>query len=131
MVIWVFSVEPSTFNCDSLGQRNVRVTVTDESGNTEYVNTYVIIQDPDGVCVTDFTANVAGLIRTEDGEKISSVDMYALTTDTTYQKKVDGDYVLLNLKGGEKYEIAPKKADDFSNGVSTRDLIILKKPYFG
>lgn len=127
----VFSVEPSTFNCDSLGQRNVRVTVTDESGNTEYVNTYVIIQDPDGVCVTDFTANVAGLIRTEDGEKISSVDMYALTTDTTYQKKVDGDYVLLNLKGGEKYEIAPKKADDFSNGVSTRDLIILKNHILG
>ncbi|KXK18427.1 MAG: HYR domain-containing protein [Saprospiraceae bacterium] len=126
-----FDVHPKTFNCDSLGERNVRITVTDESGNSEYVDTYIVIQDPSGVCVTDFTANVAGLIKTEDGEKVSGVDMFAATQDTMYQKRVDGDYVLLGLKGGKEYEIAPKKADDYRNGVSTRDLIILKNHILG
>lgn len=127
----IFSVSPSVFNCDSLGERNVTITVTDESGNTEYVNTYIVIQDPAGVCVTDFTANVAGLIKTEDGDKVSAVNMQAMTSDTMYEKRVDGDYVLLDLKGGEQYEIAPKKADDVRNGVSTRDLIILKNHILG
>ena len=30
----LFSISPSFFNCDSLGERNVKITVTDESGNT-------------------------------------------------------------------------------------------------
>ena len=32
-----------------------------------------------------------------------------------------GDFTM----GGKEYEIAPKKADDYRNGLSTRDLIIL------
>ena len=127
----IFSISPSSFNCDSLGERNVRITVTDESGNTEYVNTYIVIQDPNDVCVTTFTANIAGLIKTEDGDKVSAVDMMAMTPDTMYEKRVDGDYVLLDLKGGEKYEIVPQKTDDIRNGVSTKDLIILKNHIIG
>jgi len=127
----VFSISPSVFNCDSLGERNVRITVTDESGNSEYVNTYIIVQDPAGVCVTNFTANIAGLIKTEDGDKISAVNMMAMTPDTMYEKRVDGDYVMLDLKGGEKYDIIPQKGDDYTNGVSTRDLIIMKNHILG
>lgn len=127
----IFSISPSFFNCDSLGERVVTFTVTDESGNTEYVTTHIVIQDPNDFCVTNFTANVAGLIKTEDGEKVSDVHMMAMTPDTMYEKRVDGDYVMLDLKGGVKYDIIPEKTDDLRNGVSTKDLIILKNHILG
>lgn len=127
----LFSVSPNYFNCDSLGIRNVWFTVTDESGNTEIVQTYVDIQDPNDFCNTNFTADVSGNILTENGDQVSSVDLHANSDSTDRMKNVDGSYLLDSLTGNVKYIITPEKKDNVVNGISTKDLIILRQHILG
>lgn len=127
----IFSVSPSVYNCDSLGTRWITFTVTDESGNTEIVTTYIDIQDPSDVCSSTFSASIAGKLITENGDKVSSVDLTAVSDDTLFQKNVDGDYVMFDLMGGVGYDVKPSKSDNIGNGVSTRDLIILRNHIIG
>ncbi|MEO7175112.1 MAG: HYR domain-containing protein [Saprospiraceae bacterium] len=51
----IFNLYPNLFTCDDLGYNEVTVTVTDKSGNTSTVKTYVIIQDNQGFCPPDTT----------------------------------------------------------------------------
>ena len=126
-----FDVYPDFYTCDSLGIRYVTFQVTDESGNTEIVRTYVDIQDPNGVCDTTLLANISGTIITENGETVSSVDLHAESENGDVMKNVDGSYLMDSLPAKVKYVIRPEKTDNIINGISTRDLIIIRQHILG
>lgn len=126
-----FEVYPNVYNCDSLGIRYITFKVTDESGNTEVVRTYVEIQDNNGTCITAFKANISGNIITENGDQISSVNLHVNSDSASLTKNVDGTYLVDSLDGNMGYVITPEKLDRNNNGVSTGDIIALKNHILG
>ncbi len=122
------------YNCDSLGQRLIRLWVTDESGNQDYCDTYIDIQNNMGACTNGPTQmfNVAGKINTEEAKDIEQVSMNityagttALVTDAT------GKFLFKNIPGGSNYKITPEKNINHINGVSTYDVYLINRHILG
>jgi len=122
------------FGCNNLGNNIVRVYATDAAGNSDYVETYIIIQDNNGVCPQDPVTptspkevQVAGKVVNQDGELVEAVTVAVnggmssdMTTGTagiyTFTVPADGDYT-----------ITPEKDIQPLNGVSTFDLVLISK----
>jgi hypothetical protein len=78
--------------------------------------------------------NVAGLIQTEAAEAVSSVEVGAYqSSGMTAMDLSDntGDYNFEELPYEEDTEIVPQKDNDYLNGLSTYDLIILQQHILG
>ena len=126
--------QPSvTFTCDQLGDNLVNMYVTDASGNADFCEVVVQIQNSGSACLgTESSpltmAAIAGVISNEEGEMVEAVRVNANGTAVT--TGAAGTYNLqLNL-GGD-YTIAPEKNIEPLNGVSTFDLVLLRKHIVG
>ena len=119
------------YDCDSIGQRNVEVWVTDRvTGNNAFCRTFVIIQDNNGACdSTNFNGgSVSGLVQMEDKESVkdAAVELEggpfanAMTTDV-------GVYAFPMMRFGGQYNVIPKKDDMHLEGISTKDLILIQR----
>ncbi|MEZ4948966.1 MAG: cohesin domain-containing protein [Saprospiraceae bacterium] len=127
-----YKITPNTFTCDELGLNLVRMSVTDESGNTDFCETFVDIQDNMGVC--DTTSNrpfsLAGTLKNAAGQGIQNVkidlngNQSVLSSFTT---SATGQFSFTNLQAGYDYTLAPRLADNITNGVSTYDLVLISK----
>ena len=126
----VFSIAPSTFTCKNLGANEIKLSVTDKAGNTDYCLTFIDIQDnANKVCTSATTASIAGAIVTEDGQVLKNA-IIKLTSGTTTMidtADVNGLYKFSNLVRGQDYKAKPTLNDKPNNGVSTLDLVIMRK----
>ena len=135
-------IENVTFTCDELGTQSVEIWAQDAHGNADYCLTYVNIQDPFGNCLPPAPLSAAGVLQTEPlggnqgideaGVELSgsapgqqSFNVYDLTD-------VNGLY----LFGGiiplnSDYTVTPLKDDNYMNGVSTFDLVLISKHIIG
>ncbi len=127
------------FTCADLNGTNSAVLtrnvyVWDECGNYDFctVNLRVI-----GTCDGDDTGtgSIAGTVMTEFGETVEnvSVDNY----DMMYQASIDdmtndgGKYAFSDNLFGNDFVVSADKDDDYLNGVSTLDLVIMQKHILG
>lgn len=118
-----------TYTCDSIGQRPVYIWVTDESGNQDICQTSVIIESVDNVCNDGGASpSIAGVIRREDGAAIAGVEVMVngnganmSMTDTM------GQYLVENLEMGYDYAVLPERNDNHKLGVTTLDIIYIRK----
>lgn len=95
--------------------------------------TYVLVQDNMfGLCAPFGPASVAGLISTDSGLPVENVSL-KLTGDKSEEKTSDqtGHYTFHELNANSDYTITPYKDDDYLNGVSTFDLILITKHILG
>lgn len=137
-VVVSFSADSSdrfrTYDCDSIGQRNVNVWVTDRiTGNQAFCRTFVIIQDNNNACSGNFNGgSVSGLISTEDnlGVRDVTVDLTGSAFNGV-QSNDQGGFAFPMMPFGGAYEVNPAKNDDHMNGVSTRDLIFIQRHLLG
>ncbi len=122
------------YTCDSLGQRFIRLWVTDESGNQDYCETYIDVQNNMGACkngVTQMVA-VAGLVKTEEVKEVENVNM-----NITYAGSVGivtdaaGKFLFKSIPTGTKYKITPEKNTNHVNGVSTYDIYLINRHILG
>ncbi len=122
------------YTCDSLGQRFIRLWVTDESGNQDYCDTYIDIQNNMGACKGGTGVqmyNVAGAIKTEELKEVEKVNM-----NITYAGSVgivtdpNGKFLFKNIPGSA-YKITPIKDINHINGVSTFDLYLMNRHILG
>ncbi len=116
-----------TFDCNDLGPNELTLFVTDGLGNQDSCSTTVLINDPTNSCDDD--PLFSGLISTEQGEGISSVEIINslglnLSTDT------DGTYTFLPPQN-TPFSFSPSKNDDHLNGVTTFDIVVLTKHILG
>lgn len=128
-----------TYNCDSLGKnisvtKKVRIYVTDESGNQDYCETAITIQDNNKVCGNTFV-NVSGLVSRSDNKllpgtklKVSNELNENLIESTT---DVNGKYSFQSLPLNTKFKVSAEREDDILNGVSTFDIILIQKNILG
>ena len=124
----VLQVSPNTFDCQSLGSKTVTLTVTDEAGNSAFCQTTVVVQDNFNICTGQNTANIAGKLGREDGvplfQKLVGLSggiSIAVHTD------VDGTFAFPNLPMGQSYTLTPTYNTKPLNGVTTYDLVIIRR----
>ncbi len=129
-----FSAEPSEFTCENRGRNDIKIIVEDESGNTDYCVTYVIIQDNMGMCPPDTTGGlIAGEITFHNDEVIENVMLY-ITDDAPMPSSVTdiaGIYLLDKLVEGKEYNIRPIRNGALNEGITTVDLIMLRQHIMG
>lgn len=102
------------------------------AGSADYV---VRATDANG-CTTekafsiDCTGRIAGMIQNEEGGRVQNVEvdltgMIPLMTDN------NGEYIFEDLTPGSNYTVTPEKDTDFTNGVTTYDLVLISQHILG
>ena len=116
------------FDCDDLGENIVEIWVTDEANNQDFCTIIIDLQDNTGSCVTPLFASLGGQVTIEESVGVEEVmvEVQGPNYFMNYTNN-DGDYMFNNLPGGSAYMVTPQLDEDPLNGVSTLDLVILKK----
>ncbi len=130
----LLDVYPNSFSCDDIGMKEVIVTAYDEVGNSSFCSVFVQIQDNENHCnVTETVeATIAGSLMTKDGLPLSNTPVVLDGKEVSeVATEVSGTYAHPSADVGELYEITPISPEDYSNGVSTFDLIKMKKHILG
>jgi hypothetical protein len=136
------SSSSQTFTCDDLPETGttlaLQVYVWDEKDNSSFCTVNLTLIDNQNVCGqgTVVAAPIAGRIATEDGIEIEDVEV-ELATDAivgfpfSQMTNATGDYAFFNNPMFLDYEVASSKNDNYLNGVSTLDLVLIQKHLLG
>lgn len=124
----VLQVSPNTFTCQDLGTKVVTLTVTDQSGNSSFCQTNVVVQDNLDVCGDGTVGTIAGKMETEMGEPLSQ-KLIGLTggINMAVQSDVDGTFDFPSLPLNQSYTLRPSYNTGFLNGVTTYDLVLIRR----
>jgi len=130
------------FTCDDLAGTNnavltVPVYVWDGCNNFDFclVNLRLIDNNADSDCNSGGTGSIAGTIETEFGETVEQVDvsnedmMFAYTANDMTDNS--GSYAFDYNEMNNDFELTADKNDDYLNGVSTLDLVIIQRHILG
>jgi len=123
------------FTCDDIGIQEITIWFTDEKGNQSSCNTYVEVQDIDGICppgINPTMVGVSGRIAKDDGKKIESVSVTMEGAGSTpVLTDENGVFTFTPMPAGGAYAIAPSRDGDDLNGVSTLDIIMIQRHILG
>jgi len=112
-------------NADGLVALNVYVW--DECGNYDFCAVQLSVVDNNAESI----AAISGRIYTEYGEAVQSVDAQLLNGSNANQVTIKtndrGEYAFLENTVYKQYQVNGEKNDDYLNGVSTFDLILIQK----
>ena len=134
------SLVPSLiFNCDDLnGQSvetiNLQVYSADAQGNEAFCEVTLRIVDSGDACgngngQVEGAALVSGEVRTRLGDMVESAEISL--AQSSRMTSTDGLFAFESTPMGLDYEILAKKSDDYLNGVSTLDLVLIQKHILG
>lgn len=133
--------------CDEVGFLPVRIYQWDSAynptalqpdgttGGPNYItcDAFLQVQDTDNLCTTSTAmGNVSGLIITEGGVPVSGVEITPRgdMMDEMIMTESDGLFEF-ELHTQEDYQITPYSPEDYLNGVSTIDIILISKHILG
>ena len=125
--------ESLVFDCNHLGSQAVEVWVTDAEGNADFCITNVIVQDNSNVCNKDYEeeesmTGISGKITTVSGASVMDVEVHLSYEDRSpYMTKIDGGFQFLDLPTTNEYTVTPRKDFNPLNGVSTYDLLLMRR----
>ncbi len=122
-----------TFTCDDIGTQQVELWVTDHAGNQDFCRTFVMVQDNQSGCSGSASgmAAVAGKVANTNGELIESVTVSVNGANTMSETTSAAGNYGFELSVGGDYTITPQKDMNPLNGVSTYDLVLLRKHVLG
>ncbi|MEE9372659.1 MAG: T9SS type A sorting domain-containing protein [Saprospiraceae bacterium] len=110
----------------------------DESGNVGSCIARIQIDDTADACEDIVSGNsvlVAGRLTTESGDDIESVKVGIQSAQINMNESeitnVSGDYAFSNVATLYDYILTSEKNDDYLNGVSTLDLVLIQKHVLG
>ncbi len=132
-----------TFTCaeaiDATGQATpveVTVYVWDEKDNFDFCTVYLTLVDNNGAC-GGVTANsrIGGQIVTESGEELTQISVELMSSIPEYplfaNTDSDGEFAFYDIPMFIDYQINSTKDDDYLNGVTTLDLVLIQKHILG
>ncbi|MEM9544966.1 MAG: dockerin type I domain-containing protein [Bacteroidota bacterium] len=127
------------FTCDDLeGEATsfeLEVYFTDPSGNQSFCTTALVVQDNQNHCGnsgnTDERIALGGHIFNDENESLMGIDVtlnsnlpeFPLVTSTDEE----GGYTFNNLLMEENYSLEPKLDENYNDGVSTLDLVLIQR----
>ena len=118
------------FDCDDVGfQIPVAVWVGDQSDNWDYCVSYLEVQDNGGNCQTTNRFALGGAIYHPKGGMVENVEVrLSGNIQRPAQHSVsDGSFRFENLPSGQSFFIEPFKNDDYLNGATTWDLVVMQQ----
>ncbi len=127
----VYTLEPNTFTCDDLGDNVVKLTVTDEAGNSDFCTTVVNIQDGGNSCGNIVMSKVSGKINDIKGSGVGQVSVAPGIGLASKATTDDNGTYTFDLAAGGNYSIAPTKNINPLNGVSTQDIVLISNHILG
>lgn len=112
------------------------IYVWDLAGNSDFCNTYILLQDGNGNKCPDRAsslASIAGQISTENKDAVEKVAINVVTSSAMapYATDIQGAFAFKNLPINQSYSIVPSRDDDPMNGVSTQDLVLIQRHILG
>jgi hypothetical protein len=115
--------------------RNLNGVIEDNERNWDYCETYVLVQDPNGVCGNPTPVGLFGDIETEEEEWIDDVQVNLTPDDTGLPTfvthTIEGRYQFGEIPFGIDCMVSAEKDGDDLNGVNTYDLILIQKHILG
>jgi len=127
-------VTSMTFTCDDLGINDVVLYVQDGNNVSSCVSR-VYIQDNIGACSGSRPlANIQGVITTEDAKTVDDVEVNLMSTIVAgpmIDMSEQGEYAFMQVPMYEDYQVLPSSEDNYLNGVSTLDLILIQRHILG
>lgn len=120
-------------NCAHLPKVYVALWARDEAGNTQYCITPIYITANSGECdgYADETAEVSGAITNEYDEEIENVMINVNGSALNAQASMIDGLFSFDVPMNTNVTIAPEKDDNYLNGVSTSDLVLLQRHILG
>ena len=120
------------FGCDDVGQNPIQMWVTDASGNQDFCETFLIVQDNMGVCNGPLIASVGGAIANEQGFDVEAVTV--TINDGISQPSItgpDGNFYFPTVPLNGDYTVTPAKDTNLLNGVTTYDIVVIRRHILG
>ena len=123
-----------TLNCDDHNAPasviDLELWVEDEAGNKDYCVQRTQVQDNNKLCpMTNInTVSVSGTITNTKGDQIEDVMIYPMNSNLkTLTTGTNGIFTFLTVPVGTNVMFKPQKNTEVNNGVSTLDMVILRK----
>ena len=135
-----------TLDCDdlnpnsNLGTVEVDLYVWDNDNasiaNKAYCTVTILVQDNDNICDNIGTgaqvATISGNVITEEFELVDLVEMALIDTDGPHNNMASlGVYAFDDVNMYKDYEVKAFKDDNYLNGVSTLDLVVIQRHILG
>ena len=120
--------------CADLGTQPIEIFVFDAVGNENSCTSSLTIQDNINPCTPPVpqTAQLGGMIQNDQGMAVQNVSVAVSGSGGgTVMTDASGEYAFPQLPLGDDYTISPDKLTDPLNGVSTYDIVILRKHVLG
>lgn len=134
-VTFSFSDNPADslreYTCNDI-DRNIPIDlyVFDAAGNIDVCSTVLLIKpnEQSGCSNGNGNSTVAGAIRTEIGGDLDNVSISLNgSSEASLTTSVEGLFTFQNVPAGGDYTITPNKDENHTNGVSTFDLVLIRK----
>ncbi|MCO6477151.1 MAG: T9SS type A sorting domain-containing protein, partial [Phaeodactylibacter sp.] len=122
-----------TLTCADTGTLVVEIWAYDGEGNSDFCETYILVQDNMNICTPGpLSVGAAGAIATEEDNAVEDVQVSLSGQGTaSVMTAGNGAYSFSNLQQGYDYTITPRRNGDYLNGVSTFDLVLMSKHILG
>jgi len=114
--------------CADEGTLQLELQAWDAIGNRAFCNTFIEVQNNGDVCTPIPEGAVMGQVMTETGMEIPSV-LIRLSGNVSNTAQTDGQgaFRFGDLAEGEDYSLTPIFDSDPKNGVTTYDLILIRR----
>lgn len=130
-----FAVSPGTFSCQTIGNQQVTLTVTDAAGNAATCSSTVTVTDPNGACLPPPPPAfvIEGTIRTENGAPVAEIPLFLQGDGYAANSECDssGHYLFEDVPGSNYYTLRPASNAKWLNGLTTYDLVLISKHILG
>ena len=123
----IFTVD----DADASGFAQIPIYVWDECGNVDFCLVNLRLIDNMGVG----EGRISGQVATETGEEVEGVMTELMGASPEYpvynMTNASGEYAFYNVPYNTDYEVSGTRTDDYLNGVSTLDLLLIQRHILG
>ncbi len=118
-------------DADASGFAQIPIYVWDECGNADFCLVNLRLIDNMGVG----EGRIAGQVITEEGAGVEGVMTQLMSNAPEYPyynaTNTEGEYAFNGIEESNDYEVSGTKTDDYLNGVSTLDLLLIQRHILG
>ena len=128
-------VSELSFTCSDIGSNQIELWVTDYMGNSSVCTAVVDIRDGEGAC--GFGASnivISGAVKTPEDITVESAMIQLYSSNVMVDEEmtsIEGEYAFENITSEQSYSLISEKNDDYANGISTLDLVLMQRHILG
>lgn len=125
-----------TFYCEDRGTHELEIWVYDGSGNSDFCITTIMIQDNGSCANASSGVIVSGSVMTEMHDAVDQtmvmLENASLNSEGVMNEtSATGEYAFDDVNSNANYGLTASRKDDYLNGVSTLDLVMIQRHILG